>query len=277
MALLVMFATMDTLCSQPWPHYRTETVAPLGCEFWASDETEDCGPLCVASFWNDATVGDVLHELNISPDDIDRRNGRGYSPLHLAARCSADPDVITLLLVAGADPNRKGNEDARPLHIAAGNSDAAIVERLLDGGADVDARMDRSLTALHLAAWNDQAESVGLLIAAGADIERKDGLDHTPLQVAAWRGSLDTLVVLIDAGAELNKRGHGGWTALHHAVYDSALHELFETDPAAAGTLLLDRGADPYLRTSAGQTACDLIDDRSRGSALHAHLCMPAE
>lgn len=279
LAALVLFATMDTLCGPPWPYYESiplHRIPPLlDCQSWSGNDTEGCGPLCAPAFWNDATVSEVLPELT-DDVDVEQRNVKGYSPLHLAARCSADPDVITLLIVAGADPNQEGRDNVRPLHIAAEYADAAIVQRLLDGGADVNARTDRDLTALHLAAWADQAQSVRVLISGGADIERLDGIGHTPLQVAAWRANLDALSALLDAGAEVNTRGHDGWTALHHAVYDSPPYKSFETNPDAAGTLLLERGANPRLRTDDGRSAFEMTREQLRGSTLQTQLCIRA-
>lgn len=65
----------------------------------------------------------------------------------------------------------------------------------------------------------------------------------TPLMLAAWRGEVDTLVQLVDAGARIGDVDASGKTALHRAV---------EGDHARAVEALLDRGADPNLRSYDG-------------------------
>ncbi|MCY3571484.1 MAG: ankyrin repeat domain-containing protein [Chloroflexi bacterium] len=259
MALLVMFATMDSLCTKPWPYGGDESVAPpsVTCRIATQPERDDCGRLCDAGFWIRTTEEDVRVELERGAD-LKARDSLGYSPLHLAVACAKSPtwtshaEVITVLLDAGADPNRKGPKDFRPLHMAAQHADAEIVELLIQAGAEVDASDDRRMTALHLAAWHNRAESISVLIEAGADAELLDKIGHTPLMLAAWLGGLDALKALLDAGVNPNKRGHDGWTALHHAA-DSNTSWSEE-----ARRLLLGYGANPQLRNDDGWSERDL-------------------
>lgn len=279
-AVLIMFATMDTVCGGPWPYGDDESVAPpaVVCRSW-SPRHEDCGRLCNAGFWTRATQDDVRTELANGADPT-LRDDLGYSPLHLAVRCArsptwtAHPEVIAILLDAGADPNRKGPKSFRPLHMAARHAHPEIVELLIDAGAEIDASDDRRMTALHHAAFTDQGESIGVLIKAGADPELLDKIGHTPLMLAAWQGNLDALRALIEAGVDLHTRGHDHFTALHHAVEHATRYG--GSDEAA--TILLNHGANRNLLTDEGESACDLAYDRTPGwtevgTELRGRLC----
>jgi ankyrin repeat protein len=101
------------------------------------------------------------------------------------------PQIVRLLLAAGADPDARCPGDETPLHWAASSDDVDVAAALLDGGADVDAP-DGSIgtpleNAIGYACWSVAA----LLAARGA---RVDKLWH-----AAALGLLDRLQQLSDS------------------------------------------------------------------------------
>src|SRR3954452_307450 len=49
------------------------------------------------------------------------------------------PDIVRLLLVAGADPDGRSPGDETPLHWAASSDDEDVAAALIDGGADLEA------------------------------------------------------------------------------------------------------------------------------------------
>ena len=61
-------------------------------------------------------------------------------PLHAAARYQTNPEVIQVLVVAGADLNAKNDDDYRPLHLASGSNSEAALTLLLESGAGIEAR-----------------------------------------------------------------------------------------------------------------------------------------
>jgi ankyrin repeat protein len=93
----------------------------------------------------------------------------GFPPLIAALSCShprpGSPgrndslDVIKLLLTFGADPNQRGINDYRPLHMAVGERHLPAVEALLEAGADprLRTRIDDCETP------REMAESAGLI------------------------------------------------------------------------------------------------------------------
>ena len=124
-------------------------------------------------------ISAVRHLLSLDPTCVNDRDGRGRTPLYLAALVD-QPDILTLLLQKGGDPNIgaswKGN--ARPLHVASRNGHAEIVRRLIAAGATVNIKDDDGDTPLLLAARSGSAEVVQLLIEAGADVTCRNRYDH---------------------------------------------------------------------------------------------------
>jgi hypothetical protein len=107
---------------------------------------------------------------------LGRRGGWGTA-LHLPADWPGyypnGPEIVRLLLDAGADPNARTGPDMAetPLHYAASNDDVDVAVVLIDGGADLDAP-DGSIgtplaNAVGYGCWH-----VGrLLVARGARVE----------------------------------------------------------------------------------------------------------
>jgi ankyrin repeat protein len=73
-------------------------------------------PLAVAAFCGSKQVLAVLL-LNITADRLEQPNTNGCTPLWLAAR-SGRPDVVEMLLQAGADPTAANKEGLSPLDVA---------------------------------------------------------------------------------------------------------------------------------------------------------------
>ncbi len=102
------------------------------------------------------------------------------------------PQMVRLLLAAGADPDGRNPGDETPLHWAASSDDSDVAAALIDGGADVEAP-DGSIgtpldNAVGYACWHVAA----LLAARGARIDK--------LWHAAALGMLDRQAQLLDTG-----------------------------------------------------------------------------
>ena len=193
--------------------------------------------------------------------DASVRGWGGETLLHRAAR-GGSPDVVSLLLRAGADVNAVDGGGSTPLHEAARrNPDPAVVELLLDAGADVHVvGSGRQLsggwgpsTPLHLAAGsNPEPAVVAALLAAGADPNASDEATNgwTPLHLAASQNRNRSVIrVLVAAGADIGARTRTGSTALHLAARENP-----EVVP-----LLLELGADLYAADDEGTAALTLI------------------
>jgi ankyrin repeat protein len=165
------------------------------------------------------------------------------------------PEIVTLLIEAGADANGKEKGFYRtPLCEAVMSSpDRYRLEKitlLIEAGADVNKKGRSDFTALMYAALFSSPEIVTVLIEAGADVNAKSDDGSTPLMFTA-SGKRDNLApesvkLLIEAGADVNAKSDDGSTPL--MVASGAWH------PEVV-TLLIEKGADVNAKDTAGKTS----------------------
>ncbi|KAK1764019.1 hypothetical protein QBC33DRAFT_211496 [Phialemonium atrogriseum] len=134
---------------------------------------------------NGSTLVAILLKYKASVTAADLR---GQTALHWGCGQS-NPDIVRLLLEAGAAVNAPELNGATPLMIASANQNLSLstarLDLLLRHGADVRARDTNGRTALHYAYERHGALIVvRTLLSAGADIEARDGEGRTPLQDA---------------------------------------------------------------------------------------------
>lgn len=192
-----------------------------------------------------AELGDAVQVRRLlaeRPDQVDVRNNRGETPLHLAARYG-HKDAARVLLEKGADANARDRFSHTPLHAAATSGRGELVPLLVSHGADLDATDLHGRTPLFIAATQKSEEIidripgflaltercqeiVDLLIAEGA---KRD------IFVASSLGWIDEVSKLLMTDPQLaTARAPDGQTALHWAA-KYGRDEVVE--------LLLSRGA----------------------------------
>ncbi len=185
----------------------------------------DHGPntaLSQAAARNDAAaLRQLLHDGHTADGD-----GGAWTPLIWAAR-SGSVDAIGVLLDAGADVNRPGptgdDWNATPLQHAILARQPAAVRLLLDRGADPNQGAG-SLRPLFLAAGDTDPAILTLLLAHGADASIEDENGGTPLSRAVSAGSLhgpdrpmfggcrtETVRALIAHDPALRTKRHAAW------------------------------------------------------------------
>lgn len=151
--------------------------------------------------------------------------GHGWSPLMLAAR---DPEVMAVLLVAGADPT-----------YATPGGDLVVMAVARIGSP----------------------EGLGLLRTAGADLRKTDDTGNNALMEAAGAGNRDTVEFLLGEGLGVNDTTHNGGTALMAAAAAGQIEVARQLLAAGADPRRRLRSG-PH----AGKTATDLAADHGHAT-----------
>ncbi len=86
--------------------------------------------------------------------DINAQNNWGTSALLMAAEYNTNPDVITMLIQAGADVNISDEDWNTALIYAAGNTNPKVITVLIAAGADVKAKNHNGESALDIIRQN---------------------------------------------------------------------------------------------------------------------------
>lgn len=167
--------------------------------------------------------------------DVDGAQVDGMTALHWAAYHD-EPEIVTLLVGAGANPQAASRYGVTPLSLACTNGDAVVVERLLAAGADPNASLPGGETPLMTAARTGMLAAVKALLARGARVDSKDDRrGQTALMWAAAEGHAAVVQTLLDAGADLHVSVPSGLTPLMFAVREGRLD---------VARVLLEAGAD---------------------------------
>lgn len=170
---------------------------------------------------------------------VDERPARASSPLggSLGARTPLHvvtdwpgyfpngPQIVRVLIEAGADTNARNPGDETPLHWAASSDDVDVADALIDGGADVEAP-DGSIgtpldNAVGYACWH----VARLLVQRGARVDKR--------WHAAALGLLPLLEELVEAQTEKGSES-----------FSQAFWHACTGGQRRAAEYLLDRGAD---------------------------------
>lgn len=118
---------------------------------------------------------DMVATLLAAGAAIDAVDERGFTALFYGCynpdEDRGHPEVVELLLGAGADKEAKIGFGVRPLMYAAGNGEAGVVQALLRGGADPLARNEVGRTALMMVKDRDYVDVINILHEAEAMLE----------------------------------------------------------------------------------------------------------
>jgi ankyrin repeat protein len=125
-------------------------------------------------------VGAVKAALD-GREDLDAPDSAYEATALQLAASGGDPEIVGVLLEAGADPDRGFLES--PLFAAAAGKKPALVRLLLKAGADVKAQDGLKRRALHFAAGLGRGGRS--VLESGAEVDARDG--RTPPVIRAAR------------------------------------------------------------------------------------------
>jgi len=206
-----------------------------------------------------------------------------------------DSSKVTLLLEAKADPNRRCENGAFPLQLAANRKHVKLSRQLLQAKADVNQQDAKLVTPLHTAVHQDDERLVQLLLLHKANVNIQDKVGQPPVFFAGSRGVISALLEAEADLLHLNKKGQSTLhLAAHNGSYEAIaflteqeslrhmvdlqddrgrtpLHHAAARGHQAVVSRLMDVGADPSIKTKNGQTAMSLADGKDLDVAYYIY------
>jgi ankyrin repeat protein len=136
------------------------------------------------------------------------------------------PQEAQVAISKGADVKSRFGGMTPLMYAAAYNKDPEVITVLLKAGADIEARDSaHGGTALMWAAtFNSNPEVITTLLKAGANVNAQDGYDYTPLMIAASHTkNPEVIMTLLKAGEDVRVKNNLGRTALDYAKGNESL------------------------------------------------------
>jgi len=220
---------------------------------------------------------------------------------------SNDVDRAAYLIGKGADVNKWDNLGTPPLETAARAGCIPMMQLLVAHGAKIDRHDSDGQTPLMGATMRNQAPAIRFLVAHGAGIETGGPTGYTPLSIAIEEGQLDAAYELIQAGANVNTpasehrltplmviasqlppqsrdvkllQNHGPIDIARALLARKANVNATDADGVTALMiaaardnsqmigLLIQAGADPHIKSAAGETARDIAVENDNLGAI---------
>jgi cytohesin len=196
------------------------------------------------------------HHSAIEEIDVNARNKKGQTPLHIALQ-GRHRDTVELLLKFGAgsavDPRDMNGQT--PLHVAAHSNLTDIVLSLLKLGADVDAQDNDNMTPLLLTISEDVVQT---LLEHGARVDPRNKNGQTPLHLASMRLDAALVAFYLKLGVDIDAQDNNHRTPLHTVLLSCPRLRrglvprlgIFKKTTV----LLLEHGANVHLEDGHGRT-----------------------
>jgi quinoprotein dehydrogenase-associated probable ABC transporter substrate-binding protein len=246
------------------------TVSRSQVDKWLADGANVDKELDDAVVSNDVDRAAYLIGKGAGVNDWDNL---GTPPLETAARAGCIP-MMQLLISRGARINRHDSDGQTPLMGAAMRNQAPAIRFLVAHGASIDTGGPTGFSPLSIALEEGQLDAAYELIEAGAKVNTPAS-EHrlTPLMVVASElppqsrdvkvlqkhGPIDVARALLAHKAKVNTTDADGVTALMIAA---------ARDNSQMIGLLIQAGADPRIKSAAGETAHDIAVENDNLGAI---------
>lgn len=211
---LLLGDTMLTQSAWRWHGDVTEVLLRAGADPNAADRSGRTA-LMGAAWNNDTEVARLLLDAGANVRKTETEEGR--AALHFACGRWEDrprpPDLVLLLLKAGADPRLREADGSTPLHEAAAWGHVEIVRTLIEHGASPDAADRYRWTPLMFAAGRGHADCVRVLLEAGANPWAKEWRGRSAMSLAQEFGNSDVVAVVREAETRRRRGKTGGHAA----------------------------------------------------------------
>ncbi|MEF2229244.1 MAG: ankyrin repeat domain-containing protein [Candidatus Cardinium sp.] len=207
------------------------------------------------------SIPDVLDsdskKRQIKPEDVNKVNSRGYTPL-LKAVMNDHLAKAKELLLLGADPNIARDRDTS-LSWAVHNKNKEMVSLLLSNGAEVIFKKDGSSSVFKSLEINNNQEILDIILCHFADIGKKDSVGLSPIHWACRDGHLSVVKHLLAKDASLVHHSDNPYKFIPlHWASRRGFREIVE--------LLISNGASKTATSKSGFTPLMLaISNRHEG------------
>jgi ankyrin repeat protein/beta-lactamase regulating signal transducer with metallopeptidase domain len=246
---------------------------------------------------NHIKMTEVLIGKNIP---LDKPDDDGNTPLHLAI-ITKSSETISLLLLHGADPEKKNGEGLRPLETAAEKGFYSIADLLIEHGAEVSIHTasllgktekvkillqdDPSLansrnrdgkTALHLLCNREKSGTNNGFALMDMGMTKKFGPESLGAREVA---GLEIIGILLENDADPKVRDDNGWMPLHYAAKNGRYEESELLLSAVAPVNAKLEDGDTPLHIAAWNdsevTARKLVENGAKINAVNEHGATP--
>ncbi|MGI5071240.1 ankyrin repeat domain-containing protein [Treponema pectinovorum] len=169
--------------------------------------------------------------------DVMQKDMYGDTVLHVATMAAVSPEVLQLLVKAGAPINERNKKGVTPLSLAIEKKNIEHVIFYAQNGADINAEDMNGKTPLEYALESPTIEMLKNLVTT-KNVLSKDSAGNTPLHTAILKDSpFPYIQYLVDTGADVNARNKRG---------DSVLYLAVIKNQRQTGDLLLSNNADIF-------------------------------
>ena len=187
---------------------------------------------------------DAVKQHLAAGTDVNIKNARGWTPLHLATD-QGHKKVVEFLIAKGANVNAKDKKGRTTLDWAEEeNKEIAYLLRKQGGKTGKELKKLEAVNeSIHAAARYGNIEAVKKHLATGTDVSLRNENGDTPLNYAAFLGHVKIVELLLENGANVNAKGLADWTPLHLAAHSNN-EQIVQ--------LIITKGAEVNPHTSPG-------------------------